>query len=111
MQRAKEVIFGSKHDDLGFDKFRLCWDAMSPSDNWFVTRHPASKNLFVATIGSWHSFKFLPTVGKYVVKMLEGELDEEQKKRWDWDREESDVADNQYWPKRDWKDIVKRIEL
>ena len=111
MYRAKEVIFGSTEDDFTFDKFRLCWDAQSPSDDWFLTPHPASTGLYLATIGSWHSYKFLPTVGKYVVQMLEGKLDEEQQKRWAWDRELQDTSDNQYWPKRDWKDIVKATKL
>jgi glycine/D-amino acid oxidase-like deaminating enzyme len=111
MQRAKQVIFGSKADEFSFDKYRLCWDAMSASDDWFVTPHPASKNLYIATVGSWHSYKFLPTVGKYVVKMLEGQLDDEQRRRWAWDREPGDDSGNQYWPRRDWRDIVQATKL
>lgn len=37
-------------------------------------------------MGTWHSWKFLPILGKYVVNMLDGRLSEEEKGRWDWDR-------------------------
>ena len=37
-------------------------------------------------MGTWHSWKFLPILGKYVFKMLDGKLSEEEKGRWHWDR-------------------------
>ena len=42
-------------------------------------------------MGTWHSWKFLPILGKYVVNMLDGELSEEEKGRWDWDRKIDDI--------------------
>ena len=37
-------------------------------------------------MGTWHSWKFLPILGKYVVNMLDGKLSEEETERWHWDR-------------------------
>lgn len=105
MKRGREVIFGDKADQFDFDKYRFCWDAISVDDNFFISPHPASQSLYIATVGSFHSFKFLPIIGKYVVQMLAGELAEEHRLRWDWDRElKSDRGD--YWPRRDWKEVV-----
>lgn len=110
MERGREIIFGDKADRFGFDKYRLCWDAISPTDDFFVCPHPAAENLYLATVGSFHSFKFLPNIGKYVVNMLEGKLDDEQSMRWKWDREENDGENGQgYWPKRDWTDFVTKV--
>ncbi|KPM44454.1 hypothetical protein AK830_g2119 [Neonectria ditissima] len=33
---------------------------------------PSTKNLYIATVGSNHGFKFLPVIGSYVADMLEG---------------------------------------
>ncbi|KAI9701714.1 MAG: hypothetical protein M1820_006342 [Bogoriella megaspora] len=55
--------------------WRICWDAVSPSEDFLICRHPHPKlkKLFVATGGSFHGYKFLPTIGRYVVNVLEGE--------------------------------------
>ncbi|RMZ85967.1 hypothetical protein DV737_g25, partial [Chaetothyriales sp. CBS 132003] len=56
------------------DEWRLCWDGVSGDQNMLITQHPDSRlpNLYLATAGSFHSWKFLPTIGKYVVNVLEG---------------------------------------
>ena len=38
-------------------------------------------------MGTWHRWKFLPILGEYAVSMLKGELGEEERERWSWDRE------------------------
>jgi len=55
--------------------WRLCWDAYTPSQDWLLSRHPHPRlqNLYFAVGGSFHSYKFLPTVGEYMVKVLGGE--------------------------------------
>ena len=60
---------------------------MTPSEDFIISPHTACEGLFVATCGSFHGFKFLPVLGKYVVEMLSGALDPELQKRWAWDRE------------------------
>ena len=60
---------------------------MTPSEDFIISPHTACEGLFVATCGSFHGFKFLPVLGKYVVEMLSGALDPELQKRWAWNRE------------------------
>jgi sarcosine oxidase/L-pipecolate oxidase len=78
---------------------------VTPNQDWIVDQHPASRNLYVAGGGSFHSWKFLPKVGKYVVQKLTGTLDEEKTKRWAWDREDTGAACIMYIPTRDVKKI------
>ena len=47
----------------------------------------------------------MPTIGKYVVQMLDGTLDEEKTHRWAWDRGNEGAACIMYIPTRDLKDI------
>ncbi|KAJ5716331.1 FAD dependent oxidoreductase [Penicillium malachiteum] len=70
--------------DRPFCYTRLCWDADTADRHFLVTRHPAHKQLFLATGGSAHGFKFLPVVGRYVADLLEGKLDAETAGKWQW---------------------------
>ncbi|KAL3456085.1 FAD dependent oxidoreductase [Aspergillus heterothallicus] len=56
------------------DYYRLCWDAISANQHPLIDRHvdPRLSNLYFAVGGSFHFFKFLPTIGKYVANVLEG---------------------------------------
>ena len=40
--------------------------------------------MLAATGGSYHGFKFFPTIGRHVVKALEGELPSDAKTAWAW---------------------------
>ncbi|OJJ97516.1 hypothetical protein ASPACDRAFT_123452 [Aspergillus aculeatus ATCC 16872] len=67
--------------------YRLCWDAISPSQHPLITRHPDSRlaNLYLAVGGSFHSYKFLPTIGRYVVNVLQGVSNGPEKdEAWAW---------------------------
>ncbi|KAF2199281.1 nucleotide-binding domain-containing protein [Delitschia confertaspora ATCC 74209] len=67
--------------------WRLCWDAVTPQQDFLIAQHPHSRlrNLYLATGGSFHSWKFLPIIGKYVVNVLNGLSNGEEKdKRWAW---------------------------
>ena len=69
------------------DYWRLCWDVISPDQHQLITQHPNPQlsNLYLATAGSFHSWKFLPTIGKYVVNVLKGESNGEEKdEAWKW---------------------------
>ena len=69
--------------------WRLCWDAVTPLQDHLIAAHPSPQlhNLFFAIGGSFHSYKFLPTIGKYVVNVLEGRGNsEEQNEHWAWKR-------------------------
>jgi len=79
-------------------------DGVTPDNNWFISRHPRCENLYVATAGSFHGWKFLPIIGQYVVQMLKGELPEKTRKRWDWDRS-FDGIPSSLIPKREVSDL------
>jgi sarcosine oxidase/L-pipecolate oxidase len=57
---------------------------MATDLNFRICPYPENKNLFIATAGSNHGFKFLPIIGKYVADMLEGKLDKELVDLWSW---------------------------
>jgi sarcosine oxidase/L-pipecolate oxidase len=63
-------------------------------------------NLHIATAGSFHGWKFLPILGKYVVQMLDGELDSSLTKTWAWDRDNKANAYGDMWPKRELRDLL-----
>jgi glycine/D-amino acid oxidase-like deaminating enzyme len=59
----------------------------------------------LATCGSFHGFKFFPVIGKYVIQMLEGELEPDLVKKWAWDiSERPDPSLNPEWPRSELND-------
>lgn len=73
--------------DKPVDYWRLCWDVYTPSQDWLLDKHPHPRlqNLYFAIGGSFHSYKFLPTAGKYMVDVLSGAGNGEEKdKAWSW---------------------------
>jgi sarcosine oxidase/L-pipecolate oxidase len=80
-------------------------DAVTPNQDFIICQHPHSRNLFIAGGGSFHGWKFMANIGRYVVQMLEGTLDEEKERRWAWDRSNDGGACSMYIPARDLKDI------
>ena len=86
-------------------------DAITPNQDWIISPHSACQNLYIATAGSFHGWKFLPILGAYVLRMLRGNLTEEQARRWSWDRHQRDGgAHEALMPKRDLKDIEGFLE-
>lgn len=41
------------------DRWRICYDAVTPTEDWLMCRHPSSElsNLYIAVGGSFHSYK------------------------------------------------------
>ncbi|KAI9782421.1 MAG: hypothetical protein M1816_001873 [Peltula sp. TS41687] len=67
--------------------WRLCCDAITPSQDHLITKHPHPQlgNLYIAVGGSFHSYKFLPNIGKYIVNVLGGISNgQEADVRWAW---------------------------
>ncbi|KAI9731182.1 MAG: hypothetical protein M1834_005375 [Cirrosporium novae-zelandiae] len=67
--------------------YRLCWDSISPTQHQLITRHPHPRlqNLYLAAAGSFHSWKFLPIIGKYVVNVLNDQSNGlEKDTAWAW---------------------------
>lgn len=65
-------------------------DASTPTHDFLISPHPHCQNLFVATGGSFHGWKFLPVIGDYVVSMMQGTLPAEYADRWAWDKKGGD---------------------
>jgi sarcosine oxidase/L-pipecolate oxidase len=59
-------------------------DTETPTDDFIISNHPRHKGLVVATGGSGHAFKFLPTLGIYVSQVLDGTLPENLVVKWRW---------------------------
>ncbi|XP_014555250.1 hypothetical protein COCVIDRAFT_27871 [Bipolaris victoriae FI3] len=68
--------------DRRFDRVAVCWYNDTPTGNFIIAYHPDHSNLFLATAGSGHAFKFLPVLGKYVVQGLERTLSTDLKSQW-----------------------------
>lgn len=82
-QRLPQILDGGRVPD----EWRLCWDVISPDQNQLITQHPDPRlsNLYFATAGSFHSWKFLPIIGKYVVNVLNGKSNGDEKDNaWKW---------------------------
>ncbi|KAH7122410.1 FAD dependent oxidoreductase [Dendryphion nanum] len=90
--------------------WRLCWDAITPSQDQLIARHPHPQlgNIFLAVGGSFHSWKFLPTIGKYVVNVLGDRSNGDEKdKAWAWKSETpaGRGAHEELIPKRELSDL------
>ncbi|RHZ67196.1 NAD(P)/FAD-dependent oxidoreductase [Aspergillus thermomutatus] len=68
--------------ERGFEKVGLCWYNDTPTGDFIFDYHPEHKNLFIATGGSGHAFKFLPVLGKYIVGSIERKLPRELLEKW-----------------------------
>ena len=92
------------------DEWRLCWDAISPDQNQLICQHPDLRlqNLFLATAGSFHSWKFLPTIGRYVANVLKGESNGKEKDAaWKWKTNFADRgAHEKAMPKRELREVI-----
>jgi sarcosine oxidase/L-pipecolate oxidase len=80
-------------------------DAITPNQDFLIAVHPHCANLFIATAGSFHGWKFLPIVGRYIVDLLDGKLDPVLAKRWAWDRDNKGAAHGRLLPKLEMRDI------
>ncbi|KAI5358837.1 putative FAD dependent oxidoreductase, FAD/NAD(P)-binding domain superfamily, MTOX family [Septoria linicola] len=106
---ANHVFYGRKGKDWKFDKHRVCWDAFTTSADFIISPHAGAKGLYVATCGNFHGWKFFPVLGKYIVQMLEGELEDELKNKWAWDRARPDPSENPDWPRAEYKALLDPV--
>ena len=83
-------------------------DSNTKDANFRICPHPTKSGLFIATGGSLHAFKFLPTIGKYIVDLIENKLASEYKALWRWRFGEDPAPssiDRHPYPKRDLVDL------
>jgi sarcosine oxidase / L-pipecolate oxidase len=80
---------------------------MSKDLNFRICPYPNTKNLYVATVGSNHGFKFMLVIGRYVADMLEGKLSDDCLKLWSWKNGKTpENVDNPHpYPSRDLVDL------
>ncbi|KAI1170852.1 FAD dependent oxidoreductase [Nemania sp. FL0916] len=102
---ANEATFGERGTDWKIHNHRICWDCVTPSEDFIISQHPASAGLYIATCGSFHGWKFLPVIGKYVVQMLEGTLESSLEQKWAWDRPIPSTRGKE-WPRHDLRDFL-----
>lgn len=70
--------------EIGITSTKLCWYTDS-IDNSFVVDHvPGRPGVVVCSGGSGHGFKFLPILGREVVRILEGQTNTVYGKLWKW---------------------------
>lgn len=80
-EALREVI--PEMADREFARTRICWYCDTADGNFIISHHPEHKNLFVATGGSGHAFKFFPVMGEKIVDILEGKQTE-YAELWRW---------------------------
>ncbi|KAG9552531.1 FAD dependent oxidoreductase, partial [Aureobasidium melanogenum] len=90
-----------------FISTRICWYTDTPRGDWLLSYHPKYKNLFVATGGSGHAYKFLPVIGDKIVDCLMGNPPAEFKDKWAWPKRD---LEDQVWTK-DWRGGIKGMVL
>ncbi|KAF3898425.1 L-pipecolate oxidase [Trichophyton interdigitale] len=103
---VKDMLYGEHIGGLVPEFHRMCWDAVTPNQDFIICAHPHSQNLYIASGGSFHAWKFMPSIGGYVEKMIKGNLDPDMAKRWAWDRANSGGACAVYLPTRDLGGVV-----
>ncbi|KAK2040029.1 FAD dependent oxidoreductase [Colletotrichum somersetense] len=101
---ASKSLFGKASAGFKNENYRICWEAVTPDEDFIISPHSASKNLYVVTCGSFHGWKFLPILGKYVVQMLDGSLEETLAEKWSWDRDLPHPT-HRTWPRRELGDF------
>ncbi|KAJ6088638.1 FAD dependent oxidoreductase [Penicillium sp. IBT 16267x] len=96
----------AKHREV--DHFRLCWDAITPSQDPLITRHPHPNlsNLYLAVGGSFHCWKFLPIIGRYVTNVIYGISNgADCDKAWGWKEEQDRRVRGVHSSLMPWKEL------
>lgn len=87
-----------------------CRDSFAHDGSWIISPVATAKYLYLATGGSFHSWKFFPILGELVCAMLDGTLDAPLQQKWHWDRDmgggDGEVDKK---PEREWRDLVDEV--
>ncbi|KAK2731644.1 hypothetical protein FQN57_003265 [Myotisia sp. PD_48] len=89
-EEEKEKVDAIKREFYGSQEmepiaYRICCDAITADQDFLICGHPGVKHLYIASGGSFHGYKYIPIIGKYVNSMIDGNLDPEMAQRWGWD--------------------------
>ncbi|GJP97935.1 hypothetical protein AnigIFM59636_008308 [Aspergillus niger] len=80
--------------DRPFCYTRLCWDADTADRHFLISPHPVHQGLYLTAGGSAHGFKFLPVLGKYIADLLDGSLEPDIARQWQWRAGQTVTAKN-----------------
>lgn len=86
------ALFLPKFKDRPFIRRRLCWYTDTRNGDFIVDYHDELDNVFLATGGSGHAFKFLPIIGKYVADGFERKASTTQQQKWKWQPSEEPIS-------------------
>ncbi|KAL3448469.1 FAD dependent oxidoreductase [Aspergillus insuetus] len=105
--RLPQLLDGDRKPDY----YRLCWDSISESQHPLIDRYPDPRleNLYFAVGGSFHFYKFLPIIGKYVANVLESvENGSGRDSAWSWKSTSVSArgVHESLIPKREFKDFI-----
>ncbi|KAL2837545.1 FAD dependent oxidoreductase [Aspergillus pseudodeflectus] len=105
--RLPQLLDGERKPDY----YRLCWDSISDSQHPLIDRHadPRLENLYFAVGGSFHFYKFLPTIGQYVANVLESvENGSGRDTAWSWKSTgvSAKGVHESLIPKREFRDFI-----
>ena len=70
--------------DRPFTNTRICWYCDTPDGDFLIDYHPDVADLFLATGGSGHGFKFFPIIGEKIADAVDGTLEPELNESWQW---------------------------
>ena len=87
-------------------------DASTPTNDFLIAPHPHYRGLYIASGGSFHGYKFLPVIGKYISEVMLGTLHQKCRQRWNWHRSCRNAVDapsvnDSYEVKGGLKDLLK----
>jgi sarcosine oxidase / L-pipecolate oxidase len=81
-------------------EFSLILVCRSPDGDFLIDYHPDCSNLFLATGGSGHAFKFFPVIGEKIVDAIQGCLEAELREIWRWKKKRENSVQG-FWTTQD----------
>lgn len=89
IRKGIEPFYGEEISKRKFSKTRICSYTDTANGDFILSYHPDYSNLFIATGGSGHGFKFLPILGEYVLKGINRELPAHLQHKFGWKSKET----------------------
>jgi sarcosine oxidase/L-pipecolate oxidase/L-saccharopine oxidase len=90
-KREAKLLLAKYVPELAYHKLidsKICWIGDTEDSNFIIDNIPGFENVYVAAGDSGHAFKFLPNIGKYIYKKINGNLDPKLTKMWSWKKSE-----------------------
>ncbi|SCW00186.1 LAFE_0B11342g1_1 [Lachancea fermentati] len=63
---------------------KICWISDTSNSDFVIDEVPHQPNVFVSCGDSGHGYKFLPNIGKYIKKRMDGTLASPLASKWKW---------------------------